>query len=109
MQYELILGTVLVGFLLYIFVKKTLQSSSRLDTLARQHQTCRVLQTVPYNISGKETIFEIMNDSCESGMPHTTNVDTIRFPDWLWKQHDSEQFHKAHSNLFAFWQHRTAF
>jgi len=95
MQYELILGTVFIGFILYVFLKQTIQVSSRLDNLARQNQTCRVLQTIPYNVSGKNTIFEIVNDSCESGMPHTTDVDTIRFPDWLWKKRDSDEFHKV--------------
>jgi hypothetical protein len=95
MHYELILGTIFIGFILYVFLKQTIQASSRLDNLARQNQTCRVLQTIPYNVSGKNAIFEIVNDSCESGMPHTTDVDTIRFPDWLWKKRDSNEFHKV--------------
>jgi hypothetical protein len=33
-----------------------------------------------------------MDESCESGMPHTTNPTTIRFPQSLWKKRDSERF-----------------
>jgi hypothetical protein len=91
-MYELFAGLALIGFILYIVFKHAPHSYKTFDTLARQNQFCTVLETIPYTISGKEGVFESMDETCESGMPHTTDARTIRFPHSLWKQRDSERF-----------------
>jgi len=81
-----------LGIVVYLVFNRATPRSGTFDALARRNQFCNVLETIPYTISGKEVIFEIMDESCESGMPHTTNPTTIRFPHSLWKQRDSDRF-----------------
>lgn len=92
MTYEIIATVLLIGIVSYLIFKQSTPLTGRLDALARRNQFCNVLETILYTISGKEVVFEIMDESCESGMPHTTDVQTIRFPQSLWKKRDSERF-----------------
>jgi hypothetical protein len=94
MNYELLVSVGLLGIILYIVVSQSSlpPTQGKLNAIARQHQFCTVLETIPYTIMGKEVIFEIMDNSCESGMPHTINSSTIRFPKSLWEQRDSDRF-----------------
>jgi hypothetical protein len=92
MHYEILASLLLISIVGYLVFKQTTPLTGRLDALARRNQFCNVLETIPYTISGKEVVFEIMDESCESGMPHTINPTTIRFPKSLWKQKDSERF-----------------
>jgi len=92
MLYEIAASILLISIVSYLILKQVKPLTGQLDALARRNQFCTVLETIPYTISGKEVVFEIMDESCESGMPHTTNPTTIRFPHSLWKQRDSERF-----------------
>lgn len=92
MLYEIAASILLISIVSYLILKQVKPLTGQLDALARRNQFCTVLETIPYTISGKEVVFEIMDNSCESGMPHTTNPTTIRFPQSLWKQRDSDRF-----------------
>ena len=92
MNYELVASAAVLGLIVYILYTRVPRPQGTLDALARQSQRCIVLESVPYTIMGKEVIFEIMDNSCESGMPHTTDIRTIRFPKSLWDQRDSRRF-----------------
>ena len=89
----LFIGLCLLTYVIYH--APALQSSGKLDQLARKGHFCNVLDTIPQTVAGKQLIFEIMSNTCEDGMPHTTNVETIRFPESLWKQRDTERFRKV--------------
>ena len=92
MTYEIIASFLLFGVVVYLIFKQAKPLTGKLDILARRNQFCKVLETIPYTISKKEVVFEIMDESCESGMPHTTDVKTIRLPESLWKLRDSDRF-----------------
>jgi hypothetical protein len=92
MMYEILGSLVFLGILSYLIYQRSTPLTGKLDAVARRNQFCNVLETIPYTISGKEVVFEIMDNSCESGMPHTTDVRTIRFPQSLWKQKDTDRF-----------------
>lgn len=54
-----------------------------LDKLARKNQSCTVLQTFPD--SGLEgAVVEIVEDSCEQGLPHTVDESRIRMKEADW-------------------------
>lgn len=95
MSYELMASFIVIAGIAYLLTRSVSRATGKLDAYARQHQRCTVLETIPYTISGKEVVFEIMDNSCESGMPHTTNTRTIRFPRSLWEQRDSDRFHQV--------------
>jgi hypothetical protein len=96
MNIELIASIALAGIIVYILYKQTPpRQQGKLDALARKNQFCTVLETIPYTIMRREVVFEIMDNSCESGMPHTTNPTTIRFPKSLWDQRDSSLFKRV--------------
>lgn len=56
-----------------------------LDAKARQHHSCRVLDSFADPEFPTSTI-EIVESSCEEGLPHTSDANTIRIPESVWNQ-----------------------
>ena len=61
-------------------------STGKGDALARIRNTCTVKRTL--NDSGPgalpNTTIEIVDDTCESGLPHTSDAHTIRMTEGVW-------------------------
>ncbi len=56
-----------------------------LDAKARQGHSCRVLESFVDPEFPTSTI-EIVESSCEEGLPHTSDANTIRIPESVWNQ-----------------------
>ncbi len=58
-------------------------SRTPLDALARLTHSCRVLQTFP-DAEIPHAMIAIVDDTCEEGLPHTSDANTIRIPKSMW-------------------------
>jgi hypothetical protein len=56
------------------------EGMTTMDAVAREGQTCRAVEI----LSDPEGRLELVDESCESGLPHTSDANTIRIPRTLW-------------------------
>jgi hypothetical protein len=62
---------------------------SALDKSARIGNTCGVVESFP-DTEVPGAVVEIVDSSCESGLPHTTGKDRIRIPKATWENNSAE-------------------
>ncbi len=65
-------------------------SRTPLDALARLTHSCRVLQSFP-DAEVPNAVIQIVDASCEEGLPHTSDANTIRIPTSMWDNATSQR------------------
>jgi hypothetical protein len=65
-------------------------SQSAADKKARESQTCSILQTFD-DAELPQARIQLMNSSCEGGLPHTVGTTAIRISDTVWSEASAER------------------
>ncbi len=73
-------------------------SLGALDKKAREGQMCEVRESFPDDVF-PDAMVEIVGESCEDGLPHTSDANTIRITKTLWGAPDRRQSVLRHERV----------